>query len=174
MFRRQADIAFASLQRLFKADGQTILIAAGDQSRPARGADGGIGVSLQETHAPSGDRVDIRRAEVRTSVAGDIGKAEIVGKDKNDIRRSRGLAERFGNTGGGQCAGRGATQNRAACDVGAHTGRIPHSLRSRRICFGSRIWLVRRCKQACSWSRNAQPVFSMSPARGPRNGKPEG
>src|SRR5205823_14915700 len=93
MFRRQADLAVVRLQGLLKTYAQPVLIAAGDQRRSARGAYGGIGIGLQETNAVVGNRIDIRCAQVRAPVAGDIGKAEIVGENEDNVRWSVGLAE---------------------------------------------------------------------------------
>ena len=86
MFGRETDIGIAS-ERLFKADANAVLIAAGDEGDAACGADRRVGVSLHETDPARGNAVDIGSAEVGASVARDVGVTEIVGEDEDDVRR---------------------------------------------------------------------------------------
>src|SRR6266566_8110448 len=79
MLGRQADLGVAR-QRLLEAQAEPILIAASDQCETRGGADGGIGVTLEEAHASRGDAVDIGRGEIAASVTGHVGIAEVVGE----------------------------------------------------------------------------------------------
>ena len=89
MLGREADLRVAN-QRLLEAQTQPILVAAGDQRETRGGADGGIGVALKEAHPSRGDAVNIGRGKVAASVTGDVGIAEVVGKNKDDVRRHGG------------------------------------------------------------------------------------
>src|SRR5580700_6931664 len=89
MLGREADLRVAN-QRLLEPQPQSILVAAGDQRETRGGADGGIGVALKEAHSSRGDAVNIWRGEVAASVTGHVGIAEVVGKNKDDVRRLRG------------------------------------------------------------------------------------
>src|SRR5260370_18715903 len=85
VFRRKSDIGVA-YQRLLQAKQQPILVAAGNK-RGARGrTDGGIRVSLQKTQSLRGDAVNIRSAEIRPPIAGNVGIPEIVSENEDDIR----------------------------------------------------------------------------------------
>jgi hypothetical protein len=42
---------------------------------------------LKEAHPSRGDAVNIGRGKVAASVTGDVGIAEVVGKNKDDVRR---------------------------------------------------------------------------------------
>src|SRR5580704_11061473 len=85
MLGREADLRVAK-QRLLEPQTQPILVAAGDQRETRGGADGGIGIALKEAH-PSRD---IGRGKVAASVTGDVGIAEVVGENKDDVRWSGG------------------------------------------------------------------------------------
>src|SRR5258708_1957831 len=84
MFRRKTNIGVAR-QRVFQAETQPVLVAAGDQRCARGGADSRIRVSLQKTQSSVRDVVDIRRLDVRPSVAGDVGVAEIVCEKEDDV-----------------------------------------------------------------------------------------
>src|SRR5882724_3215521 len=90
MIRRQADICVVARPWLLEPQPEPILVAAGDQRETRGGADGGIGVALKEAHSSRGDAINIWRGEVAASVTGHVGIAEVVGKDKDDVRRLRG------------------------------------------------------------------------------------
>src|SRR3984893_9884558 len=89
MLGREADLRVAK-QRLGEGQVEPILVAAGDQCETRGGADGGIGVTLKEAHSSRGDAVNIWRGKVAASVTGHVGIAEVVGKNKDDVRRPRG------------------------------------------------------------------------------------
>src|SRR5258708_6912885 len=89
MFRRKTNIGVAR-QRLFQAETQPVLVAAGDQRCARGGADSRIRVSLQKTQSSVRDVVDIRRLDVRPSVAGDVGVAEIVCEKEDDVGKLDG------------------------------------------------------------------------------------
>src|SRR5215831_8886007 len=89
MLGRQANLRVAD-QRLLEPQPQPVLVTAGDQRETRGGADGGIGVTLKEAHSSRGDAVNIWCGEVAASVTGDVGIAEVVGKNKDDVRRFRG------------------------------------------------------------------------------------
>jgi hypothetical protein len=91
MFRRQADGVAA--ERLLEADAQTILIASGDERRARGGADSRIRVALQKPGAACGDAIDVRRLQIGTAVAADVGVSEIVRHDVDDVGRRLILAE---------------------------------------------------------------------------------
>src|SRR5580692_3809362 len=76
MLGREADLRVAK-QRLLEP-----------QTRS--GADGGIGIALKEAHPSRGDAVNIGRGKVAASVTGDVGIAEVVGENKDDVRWSGG------------------------------------------------------------------------------------
>src|SRR5262245_4804573 len=88
MIRRQADIRVAR-PWLLEPKPQPILVAAGDQRETRGGADGRISVALKEAHASRGDAVNIGRGEVAASIRGHVGIAEVVGENKDDVRRLR-------------------------------------------------------------------------------------
>src|SRR5215813_12253694 len=89
MLGREADLRVAR-QRLLEPQPQPILVTASDQRETRGGADGGIGVALKEAHSSRVDAVNIWRGEVAASGTGDVGIAEVVGKNKDDVRRLRG------------------------------------------------------------------------------------
>ena len=87
MARRQADIpGRRRIDRLLEPDRQPVLIAAGDQRRARRRADGRIGVGLGEPHPFQREAVDVRRRVVELAVATHIRVAEIVRQDEDDVR----------------------------------------------------------------------------------------
>src|SRR5260370_14852056 len=86
MLGREADLRVAN-QWLLEPQPQPILVAASDQRKTRRGADGRIGVTLKEAHPSRGDAVNIGRGKVAASVTGEVGIAEVVGKNKDDVRR---------------------------------------------------------------------------------------
>ena len=75
MLGRQAQSGVAGAQRLVEADGQAVLIAAGDQRGPRGRAHGRVGVGLQELHALGGEAVDVGRVVIAAAVAGEVGVA---------------------------------------------------------------------------------------------------
>ncbi len=87
MVGRKTDLARHSrAQRLFEADGQPVLVTPGNKRDAGGGADRGIGIGLREAHALGGDAVDIGRREIAAAIAGDIGIAEIVGENEQNVR----------------------------------------------------------------------------------------
>jgi hypothetical protein len=101
-FRLQPDIVamhFAQ-DRLEQASGMARGIAPGHQRQPRRRTRRGAGITVHELHALFGHAVEMRRREIRPSVTGQIGPAEIVGEDEDDI--------------GGRCTGHASV---AARDV---------------------------------------------------------
>ena len=87
MLRRQTDLArHTRAQRLFEPDVQSVLVTPGNQRDAGGGADRGIGVGLRKAHALGGDAVDIGRREVAAAIAGDIGIAEVVGENEQNVR----------------------------------------------------------------------------------------
>ena len=73
-------------------------IAPGHQRR-ARGRAHGLHVELRELRAARGERVEVRRLDVRAAVEADILPAEIVGDDVDDVGFVRRVS---GDTGQGQ------------------------------------------------------------------------
>ena len=88
MLRRQTDVGCRT-ERLFEPDAQPVLVAARDQCGSRRRAHRGVGVRLEEPHALRRKPVDVRRAEIAAPVAGNIGIAEIVRHDEDDVRTPR-------------------------------------------------------------------------------------
>ena len=86
MFRRETDGGISG-ERLFKTEAQAVLVAAGDQRGAGCGADGGVCVCLEETDSLGREVVDAGSVEVGAAVAGDVGVAEIVGEDEDDVGR---------------------------------------------------------------------------------------
>ena len=86
MFGRQTHFGVITRERFLQPDSQPVLIAARDQGCARGGTDGGVRVGLQKAHAPGGHAIDIRRAQIRAPVAGNVGIAKIVRQEENDIR----------------------------------------------------------------------------------------
>ena len=87
MLRRQTDLArHTRAQRLFEPDGQPVLVTPGNQRDAGGGADRGIGIGLREAHTLGGDAIDVGRREIAAAVAGDIGIAEVVGENEQNVR----------------------------------------------------------------------------------------
>ena len=108
MFGRQADVACGPGERFFQADGQAVLVASGDERDAGGGADGGVGVGLGEADAFGGEVVEDGRAVVWAAVAGEVGEAEVVGHDEDDVRpRARWGRPRFRCEGEGRRSERG-------------------------------------------------------------------
>ena len=86
MGRRQTDLArHTRAQRLLEPDLRSVLVTPGNQRDAGGGADRGIGVGLRKAHALGGDAVDIGRREVAAAIAGDIGIAEVVGENEQNV-----------------------------------------------------------------------------------------
>src|SRR5579863_994673 len=85
MFGWKADIAAS--QWLLQPDWQPVLVAAGDKRSASSGTNRGVGVSLQEPDAVSGQAIDVWRADIGPPVARDVGVPEIVSHDEDDVRR---------------------------------------------------------------------------------------
>ena len=73
-------------QRLFKPGLEPILIAPGDQRNAGGRADGRVGIGLIEAHALGGEAVQMRGLEIGGAIDAQVGPAQIVGQDENDIR----------------------------------------------------------------------------------------
>jgi hypothetical protein len=68
---------------------------SGKQCAARRRTDRRAGVCLGEFHSFVGKGVNVRRLDFRLSIAADVAIAEIIGKDKHDIRpRSGGARDR--------------------------------------------------------------------------------
>jgi hypothetical protein len=91
MIRRQTDFPrHAAGQRLFEPDRQPVLVTPGHQGDARGGAYGRIGIGLHEADPLGRDAVDVGRGEIAPTVAGQIGIAEIIGKNEQDIRQGPG------------------------------------------------------------------------------------
>ena len=77
-------------ERLKEAAWKAVLIAAGDEGDAGGAADGGVCVGLGEAHAFGGEAVDVEGLVFAAAIAGDVGVAEIVGHDVDDVGRRRG------------------------------------------------------------------------------------
>jgi len=84
MLRRQPDVGL-SRQRLFKPERQPVLVPAGDQRQPRRGADRRIGVTLGKADASFRDPIDIGRGAVPRPIARQVGITEVVGHYEHDV-----------------------------------------------------------------------------------------
>src|SRR5436190_3525450 len=117
MLRRQTDAGVARAERLFEAETQPVLIAAGDERHSRRRADRGVRVALKETDATRGYTIDVGRLHVRPAVTGDVRVAEVVGHDVDDVgRRGALLAEDVFHFGGdGERAQGSRFQDVTAC-----------------------------------------------------------
>src|SRR5581483_11642410 len=58
------------------------------QGAPRRGADGAAGVAGGELDPVGGELVEVRRLDLRLSVAAEVAVAEVVGEDEYDIGRA--------------------------------------------------------------------------------------
>ena len=81
--RRDPDIA--ARDRLLETDREAILVAAGDQRRARRRTNRAVGIGLSEPQSFGGQAIDVRRSKVRPAVAGQVGIAEVVGHDEQDV-----------------------------------------------------------------------------------------
>ncbi len=86
MFRRQAHID-VTREWLFQTEPQAILVAASNQRRACRRAHGRVRVALQKSQSPRRDPINVGCAQIRASVAGYVGIAQIVGQNENNIGR---------------------------------------------------------------------------------------
>ncbi len=77
--RRRAD-------RLSQAAFEPARIAAGVEAEARRRADGRGRVAVGEAHAGGGEPVDVGRSDLRRAVAGEVGPAEVVGEDHEQVR----------------------------------------------------------------------------------------
>ncbi len=98
---RQAQRVGGAGDRLLQAAAQAVLVAPGDQREAGRRADRRVGVGLGEADALPGQLVQLRRGEVGLAVDAQVGMAQVVGQDEDDVRlfaaarggaRQRGLA----------------------------------------------------------------------------------
>src|SRR3546814_11295106 len=89
---RKSDIADG--QRLFKADGKTILITPRYKRRTRGRTDGGIGIALSKAHAARGDRIDRRGYVIAPTVAAHVCVAAIIGPYEQNIGRPHPRQER--------------------------------------------------------------------------------
>ena len=118
MFRWQtgADIAAGHGEGFFEANGQALLPAAGDERGASGGADAGVGVGLGEPDALGGEAIDVRGGVVAAAVAGEVGVAEVVGHDEQEV--GAGVWRGAGAEGGGE--------KLAARQLGIHLKRLAH------------------------------------------------
>jgi hypothetical protein len=82
--------------------------APGEKAGPGGRANRGGRVGVGEAHAFAGQPIDVRRADVRVAVAGEIAPAEIVDQEEDEVdRRGRcgGGGRRAGGTESGEAAG---------------------------------------------------------------------
>src|SRR4051794_22802752 len=123
MFGRQTDVGISG-ERLFESDAYPVLITTGDESGAGCGADGGVGVGLEELDAARGDAIDVWRVEIGASVTRDVGIAKIVGEDEDDVGR---LGRRDGasdaRSDGGDSSGGGSAEKIASRDAALFGGR---------------------------------------------------
>ena len=64
---------------------------AGYEHAPRGSTHGHSAVKLREAQAVAGERVDVRRLDFLLPVAAQFGKAQIVGHDQHDVRRTGGI-----------------------------------------------------------------------------------
>ena len=64
---------------------EALLVAAGQQAGARRAAVRARDVALRAADAVLGDRVDVRRRDVLAAVDADVGVAEVVGQDDDDV-----------------------------------------------------------------------------------------
>ena len=76
------------------AHADAVMVAAGEQAGPGRRADRG-GVEVREPEPPTGQPVDVRCLEVR-AVATEMGEAEVVEDEHQDVRRPAPVRLRCG------------------------------------------------------------------------------
>jgi hypothetical protein len=76
-------------------------VLAAEQRRARRLAVGAAGVAVREPHSLAGQAVDVRRLVVLAAVGGDVGVAEVVGEDQDDVGLA-GRSVRSGGAGGEQ------------------------------------------------------------------------
>ena len=68
---------------IHRADARLVRVEAGEQGRPRRAAAGHV-VELRDANAVGRERIDIGCANF-AAVAADVGEAEVIGKDNDDI-----------------------------------------------------------------------------------------
>jgi len=80
---------------------ETVLVAAGHQPRAGRAAVRPGDVAVTEAHAVLGERIDVRRRDVLAALEADVGVAQVVGQQDDDVGLLR-LALRAGRLSAGQ------------------------------------------------------------------------
>jgi hypothetical protein len=87
--RRQAELGVAARaagERLVGGAAQAMLPAPGGEREARRRAHRGIGVAVGEAHALPRHAVEHRRAVRPSAIAAEVGVAEVVGQDKDEVR----------------------------------------------------------------------------------------
>ena len=89
MFRGQAQRRRDAGDRLVEAAAQSVLIASRRDRKPRRRADRRVRVAVREAQTLGRQSVEIRRTVRSAAVAVEVGVAEIVRQDENEIRSRR-------------------------------------------------------------------------------------
>src|SRR5258705_9809509 len=111
MFRWKTDVRHIGHERFFEPNPQAVLVAYGNQSNSRCRTDGGVRVRLQQTHTTRCKPVDVRRADIGTSVARHVRVSHVVGEDEDNVRAARRLSERPFHIHEGQRSQGGGTEH---------------------------------------------------------------
>mmetsp|Transcript_67487 Transcript_67487/g.186944 ORF Transcript_67487/g.186944 Transcript_67487/m.186944 type:complete len:527 (-) Transcript_67487:101-1681(-) len=115
----QAELVAGAGNRLLQPAAQPVLVAAGDQAKARGRAHGRVGIALREADALGGQLVEVGRGVVALAVDAEVGPAQVVGQDKEDVGRRVGGARR------GREQGKGAQAlQQAASGRGRHHEKI--------------------------------------------------
>ena len=103
-------------------DARAEVVAAGHQRRPRRRADR-ADVELREFRGLAGERVDLRRLDVRVAVASHIAVAQIVDEEQDDVRSADRL-RRLGGMERGQRGQRNGSEQQAGASHKASASNV--------------------------------------------------
>src|SRR5438876_582273 len=79
--------AHGAADRLLGGAADAVLVAPGGESKARRRADRRIGIAAREAQALDRHAIDVGRGRRAAAVATEVGVAEIVGKDEDEVRR---------------------------------------------------------------------------------------
>ena len=78
--------AAPAVDRLLGGAAQPVLVARRHQREPGRRADRRVRIALRHPQAAGGEAVEHRRDRLAAAVAAEVGEAEVVGDDEDDVR----------------------------------------------------------------------------------------
>src|SRR6185369_14604883 len=79
---------------------EALLVASGHNARARGTAERVRDVAGGEAHATAGEGIEVRRRNVAAALKAEVGEAQIVGEDEDDVRAARRLGARNPRCGG--------------------------------------------------------------------------